>query len=96
MHIYFSEENEESKKCQIKKGPRKPSVPFGLKVYKGTKSVIMSRKYAEFLTQHPVATQFEDFLKDTWIPDEHLYASMSRITNITKIRYANRYIILFA
>ena len=87
----FSSEEDGSNECKIKRGHVKPPVPFGLQVFKGTKSVIMSREYAEFLTQHPVAKQFEDFLKDTWIPDEHLYATMSRITNITKFRYGNRY-----
>ena len=59
--------------------------PFGLKIFKGYKNVIMRRDFVEFIINHPVAIIYKDFLKNINVPDEHFYATLSRINmkNIT-------------
>jgi hypothetical protein len=56
-------------------------------VYKGYKNVMIRRDFANFLIRHPVAKAFEEYLHDTMVPDEHLYASLARITDIKSIIY---------
>jgi hypothetical protein len=48
---------------------------------------MIRRDFANFLIHHPVAKAFEEYLQDTMVPDEHLYASLSRITDIKTIIY---------
>ena len=68
---------------------RKPKPPYDLKVFKGFKNVILRRDFVEFSIQHPVAKKFQKFLKDTRIPDEHYYATLSRIEKVETIELEN-------
>lgn len=43
---------------------------------------MLRRDFAEFIINHPVSRAFQGYLRDTWIPDEHLYATLSRIKDI--------------
>ena len=74
-----------NRKCYQTKAGKKPKPPYGLKVYKGYKNVMIRRDFANFLIHHPVAKEFEEYLHDTVVPDEHLYASLARITDIKSI-----------
>ena len=65
-----------------KKRAKRPDPPYKLQIYKGYKNVMIRKDFAEFLIYHPVAKAFEEYLTNTIIPDEHLYATMSRIQNI--------------
>ena len=56
-----------------------------MKIFKGYKNVMIRRDFAKFLIYHPVAKAFEEYMKDTLIPDEHIYATMSRIKRIEEI-----------
>ena len=44
----------------------------------------MRRDFVEFIINHPVAIIYKDFLKNINVPDEHFYATLSRI-NINDI-----------
>lgn len=81
--IFISKKD--GKQCTLayKNGKGRP--PYNLKIFKGYKNVMMRRDFAEFIINHPVAKSFRDYLKDTWIPDEHLYATLSRIKDIKVI-----------
>ena len=81
--MYSGKSNSSGKKCYHVQGNKKPPAPFGLKIYKGYKNVMMRRDFVDFLINHPVATAFENYLRDTLIPDEHLYATLSRIKFIS-------------
>ena len=70
-------------KCTLEKVRQKPPPPFGLKIYKGYKNVLIRRDFADFIINHPVAQSFSNYLRDTVIPDEHLYATLGRITHVT-------------
>jgi hypothetical protein len=48
---------------------------------------MIRRDFANFLIHHQVANVFEEYLHDTMVPDEHLYASLARITDIKSIIY---------
>ena len=46
----------------------KPPPPFGLTVYKGMKNVVINRKFAKFLLEHPVAIEFYQWYEnDTYV-----------------------------
>ena len=71
--------NHRRKVCSRKHGAKKPDPPYKLQIFKGYKNVMIRKDFAEFLIYHPVAKAFEEYMTDTMIPDEHLYATMSRI-----------------
>ena len=60
-------------------------------MFKGYKSVIIRRDFASFIINHPVSNVIKDYLKDANIPDEHLYATLSRIKSIKPIYHSNKY-----
>ena len=64
-----------------KNGPKAPP-PFGLKIFKGYKNVMMRRDFVDFIINHPVAKVYRDYVKTMAVPDEHFYATLSRIQNI--------------
>ena len=45
---------------------------------------MIRKDFANFLIYHPVAKTFQKFMNDTWTPDEHFYATMSRIKHINE------------
>ena len=71
--------------CKLVKIKAKSNPPYGLKIFKGYKNVMIRRDFANFLIFHPVAKAFEEFLHDTIVPDEHLYATLARITDVKPI-----------
>ena len=56
-----------------------------MQIFKGYKNVMIRRDFATFLIHHPVAKKLEEFMHDTIVPDEHIYATMSRIKQITTV-----------
>ena len=46
---------------------------------------MIRRDFANFLIHHPVAKAFEEYLHDTIVPDEHLYATLGRILEVKSI-----------
>ena len=87
----FSKFDEEANriKCAIEQGDLKSKPPFKMQVFKGYKNVMIRRDFATFLIHHPVAKAMEDFMHDTIVPDEHIYATMSRIKHIDEITTIN-------
>ena len=63
---------------------RKGPVPFKLKIFKGYKNAILRRDFVNFVLNHEVSQALTFFLRDTSIPDEHLYATLGRIESITE------------
>ena len=63
-------------------GDLKLKPPYQLKIFKGYKNVMIRRDFAQFIIYHPVAKKIEEYMTDTLIPDEHIYATMSRIKQI--------------
>ena len=83
---YFSYSNDTTNEptCQIVPGEPKSEPPYQLKIFKGYKNVIIRRDFATFLIYHPVAKALEEYLHDVVIPDELIYATLSRIEDIEK------------
>ena len=76
-------------KCSIEQGDLKSKPPFKMQVFKGYKNVMIRRDFATFLIHHPVAKAMKEFMHDTIVPDEHIYATMSRIKHIDEITQVN-------
>ena len=66
-------------------GDLKLKPPYQLKIFKGYKNVMIRRDFAQFIIYHPVAKKIEEYMTDTLIPDEHIYATMSRIKRVEEI-----------
>ena len=80
--LIFSSNTGECKRIRL---GTKPKPPYGLEVFKGYKNVMIRRDFANFLIHHPVAKAFEEYLHDTLVPDEHLYATLGRILDVKSI-----------
>ena len=50
-------------------GNRKSAPPFRLQVFKGMKNIVIHRKLADFVIDHPIAKEFKDWLEDTCCPE---------------------------
>ena len=72
-------------KCDIEQRGEKSKPPYKMQIFKGYKNVMIRRDFATFLIHHPVAKKMEEFMHDTIVPDEHIYATMSRIKHIDEI-----------
>ena len=59
-----------------------PPVPFNLTLFKGMREVVLSRNYSRFCLEHPVARSFRTWIKNTAIPDESYFQTLSRISDI--------------
>ena len=68
----------------LRLGPKTP-VPYGLKIFKGYKNVILRRDMVDFLINHPISLVFRQYIQDIKIPDEHFYATLIRVTNIQQV-----------
>jgi hypothetical protein len=55
-------------------------IPFGLAIYKGSKSYCLPRQFVDFLLTHPVATSFIEWSKTTAVPDEMVVPTLARIS----------------
>ena len=85
-NIFCSEYDDENQlQCSQVQGNKKSKPPYQMKIFKGYKNVMIRRDFAKFLIYHPVAKAFEEYMKDTLIPDEHIYATMSRIKQVEEI-----------
>ena len=88
---FFSEFDRKKKKikCEIEHRDLKSKPPYKMQIFKGYKNVMIRRDFATFLIHHPVAKAMEEFMHDTIVPDEHIYATMSRIKHIDEITQVN-------
>ena len=66
MTIYRDGVDENSYKLEKASYPKGPP-PYNLKVMKGPRSVILSKRFANFIMTHPVATDFFHWIEVTYI-----------------------------
>ena len=67
-----------------KVGQKEPP-PYGLKIFKGYKNVILRRDMVNFFINHPISNMFRQYVQDIKIPDEHFYATLIRIEDVVSI-----------
>ena len=63
-------------------GTRLNHVPHNLKIYKGSRYVLISREFTTFLLENPIAQNFRHWIKDTSASDESYIQSLARIQDI--------------
>ena len=64
-------------KGQMKKTNKtKPPPPHNISIRKGSTFIIAIREFVEFVLHSQIGKDFNEFLKDTLIPDETLYSSL--------------------
>ena len=59
-------------------GVTKPSPPHNITIYKGSTHVVALREFVEFVLHSKIGKDFIEFLKDTYVPDETVYASLQQ------------------
>ena len=65
------------------KEPLSP-VPHNITLFKGSRYVIISRKFAHDVLTNAVYLEFKNWLKDTFIADETFFATIARVVHITQ------------
>ena len=58
-------------------GPKSPP-PHNISIYKGSTHIVAIREFVEFVLHSQIGKDFIEFLKDTFVPDETLYASLQQ------------------
>ena len=66
---------EDNKFFQV--GPKSPP-PHNISIYKGSTHIVAIREFVEFVLHSQIGKDFIEFLKDTFVPDETLYASLQQ------------------
>ncbi|KAJ7388597.1 beta-1,3-galactosyl-O-glycosyl-glycoprotein beta-1,6-N-acetylglucosaminyltransferase [Desmophyllum pertusum] len=57
--------------------PKSPP-PHRIALYKGSTHIVAIREFVEFAIHSKIGKDFTEYLKDTYIPDETLYASLQQ------------------
>ncbi len=58
--------------------------PYNLNIRKGTKNVVLTRKFANFIINDKIAIDLYNFLQLTSIPDEHFYSTLITVQSYDK------------
>ena len=61
----------------------KTNTNITFQMFKGTRNVVLSAKDAEFICYHPLSKFMYDWILQTFVPDEHFYATVIRM-NVNK------------
>ena len=59
-------------------GAAKSPPPHNISMYKGSTHIVAIREFVEFVLHSHIGKDFIEFLKDTFVPDETLYASLQQ------------------
>ena len=61
-----------------KTGKLKSAPPHNISIFKGSTHIVAIRDFVEFVLHSQIGKEFIAFLKDTFVPDETLYASLQQ------------------
>ena len=53
--------------------------PLNLTIRKGSKNVALTRAWAKIVVNDALSISLQDWLKHTWIPDEHFYSTLASV-----------------
>ena len=67
---------------RIQTSLRKEPPPYGLKLFKGSNHVALTRNFVQFILNDKKAKEFFYWLNDTFIPDEAFYATLQQIPGV--------------
>ena len=59
-----------------------PPIPFGLRIFKGSKTFQLPRHFVEFLIHHEVARTYIDWSRKQISPEEQIIPSLARISSM--------------
>ena len=57
-------------------------MPHGIKLYKASNYMAMSRPFVSFLLTNETAIELREYMKDVMVADEHFYASLYRLPGV--------------
>ncbi|KAK2551899.1 Beta-1 [Acropora cervicornis] len=61
--------------------PKSPP-PNSIQIYKGSTHVVAIKEFVHFVVKSQIGKSFSEFLKDTYVPDETVYASLQQYPNV--------------
>ena len=65
-----------------------PPPPLNLTIRKGSKNVALDRVKAKSMINDQLAISLQDWLEDTYIPDEHFYSTLGTVKSYKfKVEY---------
>ena len=59
-------------------GVTKSPPPHNITIYKGSTHIVARREFVEFVLRNKIGKDFIEFLKDAYVPDETVYASLQQ------------------
>ncbi|XP_068741181.1 beta-1,3-galactosyl-O-glycosyl-glycoprotein beta-1,6-N-acetylglucosaminyltransferase 3-like isoform X1 [Montipora capricornis] len=59
-------------------GVAKSPPPHNITIYKGSTHIVATKEFMEFVVHSKIGKDFTEFLKDAYVPDEILYASLQQ------------------
>ena len=59
-------------------GVAKPPPPHNIPIHKGSTHIVVIREFVEFILHSKIGKDFIEFLNDTYVPDETIYASLQQ------------------
>ncbi|XP_068741145.1 beta-1,3-galactosyl-O-glycosyl-glycoprotein beta-1,6-N-acetylglucosaminyltransferase 3-like [Montipora capricornis] len=59
-------------------GVAKSPPPHNIAIYKGSTHIVATKEFMEFVVHSKIGKDFTEFLKDAYVPDETLYASLQQ------------------
>ena len=83
INTRFNPDKSSKSKPVKRTGREKPKPPFRLKIFTGVRSFILPRFWVWFLMVHPVSQTYIEWSRDTYMPEEHVVHTITRITKVT-------------
>ena len=59
-------------------GVPKSLPPNNIRIYKGSTHIVVIKEFVKFVVKSEIGKSFSEFLKDTYVPDETIYASLQQ------------------
>uniref|UniRef100_A0A8C8RQG2 Beta-1,3-galactosyl-O-glycosyl-glycoprotein beta-1,6-N-acetylglucosaminyltransferase 3 n=1 Tax=Pelusios castaneus TaxID=367368 RepID=A0A8C8RQG2_9SAUR len=66
----------------VRTGTEKSPPPHGSPMFSGSAYMVVTRAFVQHLFQNPTVQQFLEWSKDTYSPDEHIWATLHRMPGV--------------
>uniref|UniRef100_A0A8C0B8B8 Beta-1,3-galactosyl-O-glycosyl-glycoprotein beta-1,6-N-acetylglucosaminyltransferase 3 n=1 Tax=Buteo japonicus TaxID=224669 RepID=A0A8C0B8B8_9AVES len=60
----------------------KPPPPHNYPMFTGNAYIVVTRAFVQYIFENPTAQQFLEWAKDTYSPDEHVWATLNRMPGV--------------
>jgi len=82
FHHQLKDVNFEYQKLPVKTDTTKAPPPKGIEMFIGSAYFVLSREFVAYVQSSPLARNFLSWSEDTFSPDEHFWATLTRIPGV--------------